>query len=168
MNSSQRFAERLREAREEKRLNQEEFASLGGVKKGAQGLYETGKSSPNTEYLFNLARHGIDISYLLTGERKRASEDDRLFRAIHALSERERKAIGSLVGALANDDYDYDEFIGQIEWKMIGGNAPLADPNCADTLRVAEIANSPLSSDETRKRAKRLLEHHASVHKFRR
>ena len=46
-------------------LTQEEFASLGGVKPGAQYLYEKGKRSPSADYLVRLATQGVDISFVL-------------------------------------------------------------------------------------------------------
>ncbi len=62
------FGARLREVRQAKGLNQEDFAALGGVRKNSQVLYEGGKSAPNVEYLYKLRDHGIDLSYLVTGQ----------------------------------------------------------------------------------------------------
>ena len=76
MNLSDGFILRLKALREGKGLNQEEFGALGGVKKGAQGLYETGKTSPTVDYLFNLSQHGINIAHLLTGQRADADPVD--------------------------------------------------------------------------------------------
>lgn len=79
MNSIDRFSVRLKAIREGKGLNQEDFGALGGVKKGAQGLYETGKSAPSIEYLYKLAEHGVNIAHLLTGQGRDADPVDVTF-----------------------------------------------------------------------------------------
>jgi len=79
MNSIDRFSVRLKAIREVKGLNQEDFGALGGVKKGAQGLYETGKSAPSIEYLYKLAEHGVNIAHLLTGQGRDADPVDVTF-----------------------------------------------------------------------------------------
>jgi transcriptional regulator with XRE-family HTH domain len=66
-------AARLREERQKKALNQERFGELGGVGRHSQAEYESGKTAPNTDYLLRLAGHGVDIGYVLTGERKLAA-----------------------------------------------------------------------------------------------
>ena len=48
-------------------LSQEEFAALGGMKKGAQFNYENGSRFPDAEYLSAIARAGVDVQFLLTG-----------------------------------------------------------------------------------------------------
>ncbi|MDT0358000.1 helix-turn-helix transcriptional regulator [Herbaspirillum huttiense F1] len=62
------FSDRLKEERKRLGLNQEEFAALGGVKKGAQFNYENGSRAPDTDYLFSIALAGVDLVYLMTGE----------------------------------------------------------------------------------------------------
>lgn len=64
-----RFGDRLRAARAEKRLNQNDFAALGGASTNSQVFYEAGKTPPKIDYLYRLAEHGVDIAYLLTGRR---------------------------------------------------------------------------------------------------
>lgn len=52
-------------------LSKKDFGALGGVSDMSQGRYEDEDPSkrrfPDVEYLLNLEKHGIDISYLLTG-----------------------------------------------------------------------------------------------------
>lgn len=62
------FFDRLKEERKRLGLNQDEFAALGGVKKGAQFNYENGSRSPDSDYLTAVAAAGVDVLYLLTGE----------------------------------------------------------------------------------------------------
>lgn len=68
------FFKRLREERERLDLNQTEFAAIGGVLKGAQINYESGKRKPDIEYLINIGRV-VDVAYIITGERSKPVED---------------------------------------------------------------------------------------------
>lgn len=70
------FADRLRGERERLRLKQAEFAELGGVGRASQLFYESCERFPDTRYLENLARHGIDIPYLVTGKRTLPTFDE--------------------------------------------------------------------------------------------
>lgn len=63
------FSARLREERVRLGLTQQEMAAIGGVKLNAQSNYETGKRSPDAEYLEALAMHDVDVAYVLTGHR---------------------------------------------------------------------------------------------------
>lgn len=63
------FCERLREERERLGYNQADFGEIGGVKKLAQFNYEKGERSPDAAYLGKIASIGVDIIYLLTGQR---------------------------------------------------------------------------------------------------
>lgn len=62
------FFDRLKDERKRLGLNQDEFAALGGVKKGAQFNYENGSRTPDSDYLAAVAAAGVDVLYLLTGE----------------------------------------------------------------------------------------------------
>lgn len=50
-------------------LSQEQFAAAGGVKRGSQVGYESGKRSPNAEYFEAISKIGVDIQYIITGQR---------------------------------------------------------------------------------------------------
>lgn len=63
---------RLREERERKGLSQEEFGELGGVKKLAQHNYEKGVRAPDALYFSGLAEAGVDVAFVLTGQRPAA------------------------------------------------------------------------------------------------
>ena len=63
------FFERLREIRKGMNLTQAVFGPLAGVTVTAQLNYEKGTRNPDTAYLERLAAHGVDVVYLLTGER---------------------------------------------------------------------------------------------------
>ncbi|WP_374425957.1 XRE family transcriptional regulator [Paracoccus sp. (in: a-proteobacteria)] len=63
------FSDRLREERLRLSMVQPEFADLGGVGKQSQINYESGKRVPDAAYLAALAQHGVDVGFIVTGER---------------------------------------------------------------------------------------------------
>lgn len=63
------IGERLREERLRLNLSQTELAEFGQVTKKTQGLYEREERSPTADYLNNLIPAGVDIPYVLTGNR---------------------------------------------------------------------------------------------------
>lgn len=61
--------ERIKEARQEKGLSQEELARIIGSTKSAISRYESGKRKPNLEQLKDIARAlNADIVYLISGQ----------------------------------------------------------------------------------------------------
>ncbi|MFI0477436.1 helix-turn-helix domain-containing protein [Paracoccus jiaweipingae] len=64
------FSSRLRIERAAMNLSQEEFGRLGGVKKNAQHNYESGDRQPSASYLSAIAAAGVDVLYILTGQRR--------------------------------------------------------------------------------------------------
>lgn len=64
------FPERLKVERERLGLSQEEFGRLGGVSKMSQWSYEAGKNWPTVEYLESLRISGVDVRFLVTGNRQ--------------------------------------------------------------------------------------------------
>ncbi len=69
MDLRKKLGERLKEERLMMSLTQSAFAEAGGVKKDAQLKYESGKRSPNAEYLQKISDLGVDISYIIAGQR---------------------------------------------------------------------------------------------------
>lgn len=63
------IGDRLREQRGRLRLNQDDFASAGGVKKRALIHYEKNERLPDAAFLAAIARAGVDVLYVLTGTR---------------------------------------------------------------------------------------------------
>lgn len=55
------FGRRLRAERESRRLTQEQFAAIGGVKRVTQHLYEQDVRVPDLNYLLRLRDHGVDV-----------------------------------------------------------------------------------------------------------
>lgn len=64
---------------ERKRLGrtQADFATLGCVSNGTQISYESGKTSPTADYLLQIASHGADMNFILTGTRALVAADGR-------------------------------------------------------------------------------------------
>lgn len=60
---------RLRSERERLGASQEQFGSIGGVTRNSQATYEAGRRPCDTEYLLALMQRGIDVAFILTGER---------------------------------------------------------------------------------------------------
>jgi transcriptional regulator with XRE-family HTH domain len=96
------IAERLREERKRLGLTQERFGAEGGVGKLAQLNYEKGERSPDAAYLSAIALVGVDVSYVLTGERCGAAmtpDESALLAAYRALDARGKQAaLGALSG----------------------------------------------------------------------
>ena len=67
------FSDRLRAERERLGLTQSAFGEACGVGKNSQINYETEKRSPDAAYLMAAAELGVDVLYVLTGERSAAS-----------------------------------------------------------------------------------------------
>ena len=60
---------RLQSERKRLNLNQSELGELGGVSKNTQSLYENNTRAPDVTYLAAIAKHGVDVGYIVTGER---------------------------------------------------------------------------------------------------
>lgn len=60
---------RLREERVRLDMNQTVFGAEAGVTKASQMNYESGRRSPDAEYLAKVAAVGVDVLYVVTGAR---------------------------------------------------------------------------------------------------
>lgn len=63
------FFERLKTERKRLKLRQVDLAALAGVTAQSQIQYEKGRMRPGADYLGAIARAGVDVVYVLTGER---------------------------------------------------------------------------------------------------
>lgn len=63
------FGERLREERARLGMSQTQFGVLAGVQKRAQIHYESDERVPDATYLAALAQAGVDVLYVITGNR---------------------------------------------------------------------------------------------------
>lgn len=62
---------RLKQERERLELTQVEMAKQTGIARASQQNYESGKRLPNVEYLSMLHKLGVDILYIITGEKRK-------------------------------------------------------------------------------------------------
>ncbi|QHQ16199.1 helix-turn-helix domain-containing protein [Pectobacterium parmentieri] len=60
---------RIREERKKFDLSQSDFAKRAGCSRNAQAVYERDESLPGTAYLLNLINIGVDVWFVLTGNR---------------------------------------------------------------------------------------------------
>ncbi|WP_025130172.1 helix-turn-helix domain-containing protein [Pseudomonas sp. PH1b] len=103
----QTFGERLKEQRKALGLSQQEFGAVGGVEANAQGRYESGERMPKTDYLMALGRKGVDLLYVLTGERSRLPEgslntnERAIIENYRHLDNEDQEAIAQLAASLA-------------------------------------------------------------------
>jgi transcriptional regulator with XRE-family HTH domain len=70
MSTETTIGERLREERDRLLLSQHMFASKAGVSRMSQVNYESGKRSPDANYLKEVAAAGVDVAYVITGARR--------------------------------------------------------------------------------------------------
>jgi transcriptional regulator with XRE-family HTH domain len=101
---------RLREERKRLGLTQQEFAALGGIASNAQAHYEAGERQPKAGYLIGVAAAGVDILYVLLGQRtptveaSLTPEEARVIAQFRALPKEDRKALGQLSSSLSDCD----------------------------------------------------------------
>lgn len=62
---------RLREEREKLEMSQETMANTAGISRVSQSNYERDKRSPDNKYWQALYEIGVDILYVLTGEKRK-------------------------------------------------------------------------------------------------
>lgn len=67
------MGQRLKEERERLGMTQPDFAAKGGVTKVSQYNYESGRRAPDGAYLAAVAAIGVDVQYIITGQRSSAS-----------------------------------------------------------------------------------------------
>lgn len=65
--------ERIKEERERLGFTQDAFGAIGGVSRRAQANYESGERSPDLTYLAAIERVGVDVLFVITGERAEAT-----------------------------------------------------------------------------------------------
>lgn len=63
------FGARLKEERKRLKLTQSQIAERAGTTKSTQLLYEKDSMRANSDYLAAIAQAGVDVAYVVTGER---------------------------------------------------------------------------------------------------
>ena len=110
--SLQLFFERLREERDALGFTQEAMAEKAGISKRSYCAYEAGETAPSAKLLAALALMGVDVAYLLTGQRaggasappppRAVSEGDRiLLDNFHAAPVQVQAGVKTTLGAFA-------------------------------------------------------------------
>ncbi len=93
------LSERLKEERKRFKLNQTDFGLIGGIQKHAQMMYEKGKRYPKGEYLSLLDSAGVDVGYIITGNRDTYSESAQLFiKTFLSLDQKSQQSICNIMG----------------------------------------------------------------------
>ncbi|MFJ7315068.1 helix-turn-helix domain-containing protein [Pseudomonas sp. NPDC098747] len=69
------IGDRLKAERERLGFNQTDFAAKAGASKNSQYNYEKGDRSPDASYLAAVAEQGVDVLYVVTGDRRPQSTD---------------------------------------------------------------------------------------------
>lgn len=99
--------ERLREERLRLKLNQDDFAKIGGVNRNTQGSYEKSERSPDATYLAKVASAGVDVLYVLTGRRASmsaidlAADETEILNQYRSMPDSDRAAVRRMSSALA-------------------------------------------------------------------
>lgn len=125
MNQTVLLGERLSEERKRKALNQTDFAAIGGVTVKTQVLYEKSERVPDASYLAALAAEGVDVLYVLTGERAGASmspDEQALLSAYRALDARGKVAAIGAVAGLAQPTPGPSIHVGGSVGQYVGGD----------------------------------------------
>lgn len=98
------FGTRLRDERIKLGLSQTEFGGHGGVRKNTQSKYETNERAPDALYLAKVAKIGVDVQYVLTGE-PRAEADEKVRELLEnwtSISDNQKQLLLSLIKELLN------------------------------------------------------------------
>jgi transcriptional regulator with XRE-family HTH domain len=99
------MGERLKEERLRIGVNQTVLAEKCGVTKNTQLAYEKGERNPDTAYLAAASSLGIDVLYLITGQRVPVSEgvllvdEMEMVLNVRALDEDDKAAVKRLLRA---------------------------------------------------------------------
>jgi transcriptional regulator with XRE-family HTH domain len=120
LNNLEAIGARLKEERLAKKLKQDDFAELGGVKRVSQGAYESGKAAMSLDYLLRLSAHDVDIDYVVTGVRKDGSLgafEQQLLNDFRALGDEEKAALLVVVATMVSGAMKSpDQFMSDIAY----------------------------------------------------
>jgi transcriptional regulator with XRE-family HTH domain len=97
------IGEILKEERQRLGMNQEDFAAVGGLKRRAQTLYEQNERAPDALYLRALAGIGVDVHYILTGERLQSavtSDEKELLDGYRSMDVRGKAGVLGMIGGM--------------------------------------------------------------------
>lgn len=121
------FGARLKDERRRMGRTQHAFGEIGGVGKLAQLNYEKGGRMPSVDYLRRLGEHGVDIAYLLTGERTTSKEIDTDLLAACISAINSSCAAAGLSSRSADDIALFTALLYQFISQTSGSRATVAD-----------------------------------------
>ena len=102
------IGERLEQERKRLRLTQDQMADFVGIERARLSKYENGITIPRCDTLNTFKKVGVDVSYVLTGERSSLSatvltfEEERLLASYRAATEKNKVVARTVVYALAS------------------------------------------------------------------
>nr|WP_315210811.1 helix-turn-helix transcriptional regulator [uncultured Albidiferax sp.] len=118
------FSERLTQERKRLKMSQAILGAHGGVAKLTQFSYEKGTSAPDAVYLAKVAEVGVDVLYVVTGQRMPVRQH------IVTAVENDEHTVGSRPVVLLSErhqaliaNYDAADVVGK---RFIEGTADLA------------------------------------------
>lgn len=111
MHSNYGIGDRLFEERKRLDLNQTEMGKLGGVTYGTYANYELNKRFPDAECLAKLYAAGVDVLYVITGQRQTAllpPEDRAILDGLKSLKPDQRQIAESSAWAVIDGFRKYN------------------------------------------------------------
>jgi len=91
--------------------HQGNFAAKLGISQGRQSLYERGERDLKADYLHEVAKLGIDIGYVVTGERSADSLDNEtsaIVSTVRRLADDQRRSLLTFLATIAPNTSDTD------------------------------------------------------------
>ncbi|RKU01809.1 XRE family transcriptional regulator [Burkholderia sp. Nafp2/4-1b] len=143
-------------------LSQAEFAALGGLQPRAQLNYESGARSPDANYLGALKDIGVDVLYVLTGERTAAvlsDDENEVVGGYRQLGQTGRTAVQHLIRTfLANSPANAANESGvpaERRVKRLAENRMVGlDDHAADVVRRAKVVVEQFKAERAGCKAK--------------
>lgn len=106
-------------------LSQRAFGEHGGVTEKTQVLYEKGERAPDANYLVRVSKAGVDVLYVLTGERDTSNltavEADLIRRYREAPDAVRAAALAALAAGTSSSKYQQD-FSGANIGQQVSGD----------------------------------------------
>lgn len=140
---TRKVGERIREERERIKLGVAEFAAGVGVTDRSQRNYESGQRTPDAEYLIKADALGVDIDYVLTGNR---SQWKTLQDSVNDECQLMEKVIGLLLKKTIEQgaELDPERFAKSIAFLYRSGRfgAPVTDAVVDELLGITKLKSS--------------------------
>ena len=134
------FGNRIREERLRLGFSQIDFAELGGAHRNSQRNYEHEENSPDIQYLISLEKAGVDIYYIITGERGLtisavADAAEKIFSAVKAgeLDISAKQFASMLIAVLPKNVVSEEEVVQKTVNTVASGNVHQTSGNVSGT-----------------------------------